>query len=40
MSIEEFGLRLAAVGTLTIPPAGTTTVEERARGASDGDFGA
>lgn len=35
--IEEFGLGLAAVGSLAVPPAGTTTIDDMARGTSNID---
>lgn len=39
MSIEELRLGLAAVAALAVPPAGTATVQNGARGSFDGDVG-
>lgn len=39
MGVEELGLRLAAVGALTVPPLGTVTVNNVAGGTLDGDLG-
>lgn len=40
MSIKEFGLGLATIAALSVPPAGSVTVEDGARGSFDGDVGA
>lgn len=37
MGVEEFGLGLAAVGSLSVPPAGSAAVDHIPAGASDGD---
>lgn len=38
MSVEELGLGFAAVGSLAVPPAGTATVDDMARGTGDVDI--
>jgi hypothetical protein len=35
VGVEELGLGLAAVGSLAVPPAGTATVDDMARGTGD-----
>lgn len=40
MSVKEFGLGLATIAALSVPPAGSVTVEDGARGSFDGDVGA
>lgn len=39
VGVEEFGLGLATVGPLAIPPLGTVAINDVARGTSDSDVG-
>ena len=39
VGVEELGLLLATVGTLSVPPLGTVTIDNMTRGTLDGDLG-